>query len=141
MRLNQYWTIEKNLTKNFKVSEFACNDLAKTNVPPEFLGNALYVATQLQKIRDLLETPIIINSAYRTPNHNKQIGGQKNSNHLYAMAVDIRQSKMTNFLFYEKILELVKYGFIPNGEIIKYDTFVHYAPNHELKHYSKNETK
>ena len=32
------------------------------------------------------------------------------------------------------IIKLVNLGLIPNGEILKYETFVHYAPEIELNH-------
>lgn len=43
----------------------------------------------LQKLRDMLGRPIIINSAYRDPAHNKAVGGSKMSMHLEGKAFDI----------------------------------------------------
>ena len=45
-------------------------------------------AAQLQKVRDIIKKPIIITSAYRTKQHNTEIGGAKYSQHLTASAVD-----------------------------------------------------
>ncbi len=45
---------------------------------------------KLDKARELYGKPMIINSAFRTPEHNKEVGGKPNSAHLYGLAVDIR---------------------------------------------------
>lgn len=123
------------ITKNFNAVEFYCNDPFRT-VPPACLKlNIYYVAIQLQKIRDYLELDMLrINSAYRTKQYNANVGGSLNSNHLTAQAVDITQVNYSNDDFYNLILKLVNLGLIPNGEILKYETFVHYAPEIELNH-------
>ena len=90
---------------------------------------------QLQKIRDFLELDMLrINSAYRTKPYNENVGGTLNSNHLTGQAADISQANYSNQDFYELIKKLVDLGLIPNGEIIKYQTFVHYAPEIEVNH-------
>lgn len=74
----------KKLSTNFKVKEFACKDGSdKVLVDTDLV-------TLLQKIRDYFKKPVRINSAYRTTNHNKKVGGAKNSYHLVGMASDIR---------------------------------------------------
>ena len=50
------------------------------------------------------ETPIIINSGYRSPQVNKAVGGAANSNHLTGCAVDIRVAGMEQLLRYAVIL-------------------------------------
>lgn len=125
-----------NLTKNFSIEEFRCNDYAKTPVPQEYVLNALYVAKQLQKIRDHVNAPIKINSAYRTLPYNALVAGKTNSHHLTASAADIKilSNSMTNEVFYLTIQNLVRLKIIPDGEIIKYPTFVHYAPHKSLEY-------
>lgn len=112
------------LTKNFHRSEFDCKD--NTRVPEEFKNNLIKLATNLQIIRDELGSPISINSGYRTESHNKKENGAKNSQHLYAKAGDLRQSKLTPLQFYRFIENLIKLGLIYNGGLFLYDTFVHY---------------
>lgn len=72
------------LAENFKVSEFACKDGS----------DVIFVAPDLvdvlQKIRNHFGKPVNINSAYRTPTYNKQVGGATYSQHLYGTAADIR---------------------------------------------------
>ena len=52
----------------------------------------------------LPEVPIIINSAYRSPQVNKAVGGAANSNHLTGCAVDIRVAGMEQALRYATTL-------------------------------------
>lgn len=101
------------VSKNFKLSEFECKDgshLVKVDSQ---------LITKLQNLRDMINKPIIINSAYRTPQHNKKVGGTTNSQHLLGKAADIRvnglsPNELANYC--EKI------GF---GGIGIYKTFVH----------------
>ena len=71
------------LSRNFKVKEFACKDGSDV----VFIAPKLVVI--LQSIRDYFNKPVNINSAYRTPAHNKKVGGVKYSQHTYGMAADI----------------------------------------------------
>lgn len=78
------------LTRNFNVSEFECN----CKKCPETLINLDHV-DNLQQLRDDLNASIHINSAYRCPDHNKAIGGEKNSMHMKGHATDIVVEGMT----------------------------------------------
>lgn len=112
------------LTKNFSKSEFDSKDGAE--MPDNVLENIKVVAEQLQVLRDVLNIPITINSAYRSPKHNKKIGGVKNSQHITGKAVDIvAKGITTNYLAF-KINELILKGKMLEGGIGIYDTFVHY---------------
>ena len=51
---------------------------------------------KLDKARELAGMPFIINSAYRSPEHNAKIGGRPNSSHLKGLAVDIACNKSTD---------------------------------------------
>lgn len=73
----------KQLTRNFKVSEFACKD----GSDPVFIAEGLVEV--LQQIRSHFGKAVTITSAYRTPSHNKKVGGSSQSQHLYGMAADI----------------------------------------------------
>lgn len=44
----------------------------------------------MDRIREHAGTPMIINSGYRTREHNMKIGGGPNSAHLRGMAADVR---------------------------------------------------
>ena len=73
----------KKLSTNFKVKEFACSD----GSDPIFIDSEL--VTILQKIRTHFGKAVTITSAYRTPTHNKNVGGTTYSQHLYGRAADI----------------------------------------------------
>ena len=112
------------LTKNFYLSEFACNDGAV--VPPELMENVKLLAQQLQVLRDHYDAPIKINSAYRTKSHNANVGGSINSQHLLATAADIIIGGVSPQETQETIQTLIDSGKMLEGGLGKYRTFTHY---------------
>lgn len=105
----------KSLSKNFKVKEFACKD----GSDPMFIAPEL--VTILQKVRDHFGKAVTINSAYRTPTHNKSVGGVAQSQHTYGTAADIKIAGITPQKIYDYVDSLM-----PNsGGVGLYSTFVH----------------
>ena len=103
------------LSTNFKVKEFACSDKSD----PIFIAPKL--VTILQKIRTHFGKAVTINSGYRTPAHNKKVGGATQSQHLYGMAADISVKGVS-----PKEVAAYANKLMPNsGGIGIYDTFVH----------------
>lgn len=111
------------VTKNFKYKEFQCKNGNK-NVTMDM--NLIY---KLQELRDILNKPIIITSAYRSLNYNRKIynyekdnkGNYKgdNSQHIKGKAVDIKVSGLTP-------LEIGAYGqALGFNGIGIYNTFTH----------------
>lgn len=124
---------QKQLTKNFNISEFRCKD--GTDVPDELENNVQELANNLQVIRDkfCLETgvnmPLIILSGYRSPKHNAKVKGAKNSQHLLAKASDITlKDKSLLQHLYILIKELIDTEEIKAGGITFYREkgFIHY---------------
>ena len=112
------------LSKNFTLSEFASHDGAPT--PPDVLTNLQELAANLQVLRDYLGTPIIINSGYRSPAHNKAVGGAQFSQHVLGKAADISCNKYTPEQVHAAILHLIKSGKLKSGGVGIYDSWVHY---------------
>ena len=105
----------KKLSANFKVREFACSD----GTDPVFIDTELVEV--LQKIRTHFGKAVTITSAYRTPNHNKSVGGTTYSQHLYGKAADIKVNGVTP----QKVAEYAEELLRNNGGIGRYDTFTH----------------
>ena len=70
------------LSDNFTLEEFACRHCKKVMLSDYRL---IEVA---QSVRDYVGVPIRI-VGYRCPTHNAEIGGDKNSAHLYGLALDL----------------------------------------------------
>ena len=71
---------------NFSPAEIACRGSGSLRVHEEALD-------KLQALRDRLGKPLIVRSAYRSPAHNRAVGGAARSKHLHGTAFDIA---MTN---------------------------------------------
>jgi uncharacterized protein YcbK (DUF882 family) len=111
------------LTKNFHLHEFACND--GTQVPDEYLDNVKQLAEQLQILRDFIGEPLTINSAYRHTEYNERIGGKPNSMHLTASAADITCKSKSPAQLRVVIEKLIKDKKLWFGGIGKYKGFTH----------------
>ena len=113
------------MTKNFSIGEFECK--CGCVMPDEVLYNVVKLANQLQTIRDVIKTPIQINSAYRCIKHNKAIGGSVSSQHILGKAADIVVRGYDPSLeIYPLIEELINEGQILQGGLGDYPTFTHY---------------
>ena len=112
------------LTKNFRLSEFDCKD--GSEMPSELLPNVLELAESLQELRNALNTPIRINSAYRSLEHNSKIGGSQSSQHLFGKAADIVVKSKTPAQVATMIKLLILEGKMKQGGIGVYDNFTHY---------------
>ena len=71
---------------NFSPAEIACRGTGQIKLHPEALD-------KLQALRDRLGKPLIVRSAYRSPEHNRAVGGARASKHMDGTAFDIA---MTN---------------------------------------------
>lgn len=112
------------LTKNFVLSEFACKD--GTPVPNDKIELIKELAENLQILRDHVEKPIRINSAYRTEEYNQRIGGAPRSQHVACRAADIVVIGMLPNIVQDTIEDLIESGKMAEGGMGRYGTFTHY---------------
>lgn len=109
------------ISENFRLYEFECNDgNHEVKLDPKLLE-------LLQEFRTKKGKPIYINSAYRTPEHNKAVGGATDSAHLRGEAADITVRGMTS-LQIAHLAEAI--GFTGIGV---YDNFCHVDVREKLK--------
>ncbi len=113
------------LTKNFNLEEFDCKD--GTKVPKKYLLNVKEVADNLQVLRDYLGVSVsVTGSGYRSPAHNKKVGGAKFSQHLTASGADINAEGYEPKQLAEVIELLILKGKMKQGGLGTYPNFIHY---------------
>ncbi len=112
------------LSNNFYLHEFSSKDGAE--MPQDVFFNIQKLALQLQIVRDIVKKPITINSGYRSPEHNKKIGGVPNSQHVLGKAADIVIKGQNSKKTYELLEKLIDEGRILQGGLGLYKNFVHY---------------
>ena len=85
---------------NFSFSELIKTDTGLKNIPDDMniLSNICRLAAFLQTIRNELHLPIIVNSAYRSPEVNAKVGGVSSSYHVKGLAADIKCADMDKLL-------------------------------------------
>ena len=106
------------ISKNFDRSEFACKGMS-CNCQSMAVDKELIDV--LEHIRVSMNSPVIINSAYRCPEHNERVGGSINSMHLTGKAADIRVRDFAP----EDVQTFLKANYPDSYGIGCYDTFTH----------------
>ena len=75
------------ISENFKLSEFESPDTKEVKIDEKLIDKLEKYRTKVGNI------PIRINSGYRTPEHNKAVGGASKSLHMTGKACDIHKLK------------------------------------------------
>jgi zinc D-Ala-D-Ala carboxypeptidase len=102
---------------SFSPREIACKGTGRLVVDDQALD-------KLQALRDRLGKPLILTSAYRSPEHNKRVGGAKNSRHMQGDAFDVM---MTNhdpqsFEAAARAVGFTGFGYYPKSGFMHVDT-------------------
>ena len=76
-------------------AELACHDAARTPYPGSWLDRAVALAAEFESLRLACATrlgvddvPLLVVSAFRTPEHNAKVGGKAAGHHLDGRAID-----------------------------------------------------
>jgi uncharacterized protein YcbK (DUF882 family) len=112
------------LTKNFTLEEFKSKDGAA--FPLDVIKNIKELVINLQIIRDTVKSPLQITSGYRSPAHNKKVGGAKDSQHMKGTASDLIPKTISTKELHDTIKRLMDEGKIKQGGLKNYGGFVHY---------------
>lgn len=110
---------------HFTFEELVKTDTGLYNTPvvDAHLANLASLWNTLNYLREKLDRPIIINSAFRSPEVNKQVGGAKRSLHMQGRAADIRCAPE----YMDKLWQILQKEKDNFSELIKYETFYHFA--------------
>ena len=102
--------------RNFSPAEIACRGTGQIKLHPEALD-------RLQALRDRLGKPLIIRSAYRSPQHNRIVGGAPRSKHMDGTAFDIAMSNHDPVAFAAAAREIgfLGFGFYPRSGFMHID--------------------
>ena len=86
------------------------------------------IVTTLQRLRDEVQRPVVVNSGCRCRSHNAAVNGSKTSQHLKGKAADIRIDGMTSREIFDVIRRLyldgeiyVGYVYAINGRSVHVD--------------------
>ena len=101
---------------NFSPAEIACRGTGKLLINEAALD-------KLQALRDRLGKPLIVRSAYRSPEHNQAVGGAKRSKHLIGAAFDIAMTNHDPVAFEAAAREVgfLGFGFYPRSDFMHVD--------------------
>jgi hypothetical protein len=102
--------------KNFSPAEIACRGSGKLLVNEPALDT-------LQALRDRLGKPLIVRSAYRSPAHNKAVGGATRSKHMDGAAFDIAMANHDPVAFEAaaRAVGFLGFGFYPRSGFMHVD--------------------
>ena len=110
--------VPKNLWRwrNFSPAEIACRGTGQIKLYPEALD-------RLQALRDRLGKPLIVHSAYRSPQHNRNVGGAPRSKHMDGTAFDIAMANHDPVVFEAAAREVgfLGFGFYPRSGFMHID--------------------
>ena len=91
---------------------------------PDFVGSGKLVSDELISMLDVARKKygkyMVINSGYRTIEHNAEVGGKPESSHLKGLAADISCTNSTDRFLLEGILREVGFTRVGMG-----NTFIH----------------
>lgn len=110
---NTFNLLEKlDQVKHFKLDEFRCRHCKQLKLDISLL-------LKLEELRKLTG-PLIVNSGYRCPTHNRNVGGATASQHLKGTAADLRGTKMNPRQVYAQADKVFS-----GGGVGRYNTFTH----------------
>jgi uncharacterized protein YcbK (DUF882 family) len=108
-------------------AELACHDDARTPYPLVWRETrAVDLASAFEEVRALLNQPLLVVSAYRTPAWNRHVGGARKSQHVEGRALDLVPTRGLSLAdLYDAIHAVARSTSRIRG-IGRYPTFIHF---------------
>lgn len=104
---------------HFTFTEMTKTDSGLDNIPDDMniIKNLVRLSEFLQIIRNELNLPIIVNSAYRSKEVNEKVGGVSSSYHCKGLAADIKCKDMDKLLsvLHSHLMEIDQLGIYYNS--------------------------
>jgi hypothetical protein len=103
--------------QSFSPREIACKGTGKLTIDTEAMD-------MLQRLRTNLGKPLILTSAYRSPEHNRKVGGAKRSKHMEGIAFDVRMDNHDPHTFEAaaRAAGFSGFGYYPKSGFMHIDT-------------------
>jgi len=112
------------LTPNLWSNEVVVTGTGLPNeLPRKYVPHALATAVVVQAFRDKVGR-LKVNSWYRSPQVNEEVGGWHASRHLKALAMDVVPLDMELAEAWKILTDMVDAG-LPVDQAIRYPTFIH----------------
>ena len=102
---------------SFSPREIACKGTGKLMFDVDAMN-------KLQALRDLLDKPLLLTSAYRSYEHNRAVGGAKHSKHMEGIAFDVRMDNHDPAAFERaaRRVGFTGFGYYPKSGFMHIDT-------------------
>jgi zinc D-Ala-D-Ala carboxypeptidase len=102
---------------SFSPREIACKGTGSILINADALD-------KLQALRDRLGKPLVLTSAYRSPEHNRRVGGAKASKHVEGIAFDVRMDNHDphEFEAAARAVGFKGFGYYPKSGFMHVDT-------------------
>jgi len=107
---------------NHEIKYFDADEIFRRNPPEDLWENIIPTLRVLDKVRELIGSPIIVNSTYRDKEYNSRVGGEPNSLHLSFNAIDFSVKHISLYSIYKYILKMPDANSMGLGI---YNTFIH----------------
>lgn len=121
------------LTKHFSLEELTRSQIASRlgldNTPSAgTIENLFRLSALLEQVRELLKTPLIITSGYRSAEVNKAVGSKESSQHRYGCAADFIINNVRDL---QPIFRQIAHSTIAYDQLIyEFDSWIHISiPN------------
>jgi len=129
MQLTEHFSLEE-LTYSATGSARNLDNTISKAANPVLFDNVLRTAQHMEQVRALIGAPVSVISCYRSFLVNKAVGGVADSDHLRALAVDMRNKKYS----VRETFELIKHSPLEYDQLInEFDSWVHIGFGHTMR--------